>query len=169
MLFWMISFSLVLIAYIFVLPTISVTTISANNILTKAISGKYQKLIILFLLIFSVFSLYLIWGESHHLGAFYSEKSKKIRTQQEKIRPIFSELKKQQGRHRLTLLENPNDDLAKALLLELMGVEALHREDQKLALRFWEAALQLLPKSAETETVRSRITGLKEHVAKVAF
>jgi hypothetical protein len=149
-LFWLSTILLSTIALLFIFPA-------------KALKGNH-KAFLCFIFIFSTYPIYYYLGNGSKLKSYYSKEALQQRQTQMKMRPLFSELKKQQGRLRLRLMDNPDDSLSKALLLELLGVEALHEEAFTLSLRYWEAALTLLPKGEKTKIIRNRIQGLKNRV-----
>lgn len=129
--------------------------------------GKKAKLATVFFFGLLIYPLYVTLGAPQQLENYYSGAGTNFRLTQDKMRPLFSQLKKQQGRLRLRLNANADDTISKALLLELLGVEALYREDHALALKFWEGSLTLLENTKETDFIQKRILGLKKHVEAV--
>lgn len=125
-------------------------------VILPGLTNRTQKRFFTVFFLAFIYIFYLSMGESKRLPEYYSEAQINARIMQDKMRPLFSEMKKQQGRLRLKILEDQNDILSKALLLELLGVEALYHEERRAAVSYWDAALALLEEAKETKTPKDK-------------
>lgn len=103
-------------------------------------------------------------GHSSEIDAYYSEASLKVRARRLEIRPLLSELGKEEVRLRLRLEEFPNDIMVQCKLLDLLAIRALQAGDRDLADRYWQEALRQLPNSSDVEGLRNRMLDLRKHL-----
>lgn len=122
------------------------------------------KLVLGFLFSGLAYSIYFHLGASHHLAHYYSDSERAMRESHLKMRPLFSAMKKQEGRLQLKIKEDPNDILSRALLLELLGIEALQKNEYEMAIQFWDQALAFLPTEGDYDAIRKRIIEIKLQV-----
>ncbi|HXH55644.1 MAG TPA: hypothetical protein VNK03_07895 [Gammaproteobacteria bacterium] len=96
---------------------------------------------------FSIISygLYGYWGSSRHLPHYYSKEEAHYRLKQADFQVLLAEFRKEEFRLRLRLEQDPKDIDAAWRLLDLFAIKALQDGDRKLAIQYWERALDKVP------------------------
>jgi cytochrome c-type biogenesis protein CcmH/NrfG len=130
--FWVATAILLILAFGFFLPWIRAWRLSVGLIcLFSAIS----------------YGLYGYWGSSCHLSHYYSQEEMHYRLKQADFQVLLAEFRKEEFRLRLRLEENPKDSEAEWRLLDLLAIKALQDGDRKLAIQYWERALDKVPEN----------------------
>ncbi len=124
-------------------------TLLAISIFIPWLKFNIRSLFVFSFIILFTYSFYYTFGASQYLQGYYTSDDLINREQMQRIRPLMTELKKQEYRLRFHLEENPKDYLAQSKLLELLSIQALQSGDQTLAKQFLLKALELLPETSD--------------------
>jgi len=97
--------------------------------------------------LFSVISygFYSYWGSSRELPHYYSTEEVDYRQKQADFQVLLAEFRKAEFRLRLRLEQDPKDIDAAWRLLDLLAIKALQDGNRKLAIAYWESALDRVP------------------------
>ena len=128
--FWSITALLLILAFGFFLPWIRAWWFSLGLIFLFAVIS---------------YGLYDYWGSSHQLSHYYSKEEAYYRQRQADFQVLLAEFRKEEFRLRLRLEHDPKDIEATWRLLDLLAIKALQDGDPKLAIQYWESALNKVP------------------------
>lgn len=134
--FWVTTVLLLILAFGFFLPWIRAWRFSLGLIC-----------------LFSVISygLYGYWGSSRDLSHYYSTEEAHYRLKQADFQVLLAEFRKEEFRLRLRLEQDPKDIEATWRLLDLLAIKALQDGDPKLAIQYWESALDKVPEDLKSQ------------------
>lgn len=126
----------------------------------QALNSKSTLIFTLILIPLFSYVFYYSFGSSQYLKDYYSLTDQKNREQMRRIRPLMTELKKQEFRLRFHLEENPKDTVVQSQLLELLAIQALQAGDINLAKQFLMKALEVLPEHSNYLSRRNHLQDL---------
>lgn len=134
--FWFATATLLILAFGFFLPWIRALWLSLG---------------LSCLVVVTSYGLYSYWGSSEHLPRYYSKEEKAYRLKQADLQILLAEFRKEEFRLRLRLEQNPKDIDATWRLLDLLAIKALQDGNTKLAIEYWESALDKIPQDLKPQ------------------
>lgn len=143
--FWIATAILLILAFGFFLPWIRAWPLSLG-----------------LMCVFSVTScgLYYYWGSSRHLSHYYSKAEMQYRLKQTDFQVLLAEFRKEEFRLRLRLEQDPKDFDAEWRLLDLLAIKVLQEGNRKLAIQYWEKALDKVPEDLKPQ-IKEKILKFK--------
>jgi cytochrome c-type biogenesis protein CcmH/NrfG len=134
--FWSATALLLILAFGFFLPWIRAWRFSVGLICLLSVVS---------------YGLYGYWGSSRHLPHYYAKEEVHYRLKQADFQVLLADFRKEEFRLRLRLEQDPKDIDAAWRLLDLLAIKALQDGDRKLAIQYWESALEKVPKHLQPQ------------------
>jgi hypothetical protein len=134
--FWLITALLLLFAFACFIPWIHSWRVSICLIIMLSVI---------------TYMLYIYWGSSQYLRHYYSAEEQLYRLKQADFQLLLADFRKEEFRLRLKLEQDPKDVDAEWRLLDLLAIKALQANDFKLAVDYWENALDKVPQALKPQ------------------